>query len=184
MTFIYSFLQRILSGAHNGAGYAKKKNLFLLLSAIMLLFPILTFQPHWLFYVFMIVNAVIVYMKVGSFKLFPKIKLFQKYFDIHLWENFMTGAFNIYLVFAHYNILLIMCAVYPALIIHKGFINIGSKLPFFATKTDDPTGKTYGFKLFPNLKIKRGSNSYRLIMAGLSLFAVSLIYLFGWSVTI
>jgi hypothetical protein len=87
------------------------------------------------------------------------------------------------MVLSHFNILFILCSVYPALIVHKGLINIGSDLKFFATATDDPTGKTYGFKLF-GLKIKRSSNLIRLILAGVSIVSAVLIFYLGWNVSI
>ena len=36
-------------------------------------------------------------------------------------------------------VLMIVAATYPALILHKGFINLGSGLPFFDERTDDAT---------------------------------------------
>lgn len=138
----------------------------------------ITFQFHWLFFLYFIINAFIVYMKAASFDLVPELKAFKKYRDIHLWENFITGGYVVHLILSGFNVLLIMCSVYPALIIHKGLINVGSGLTFFNEATDDPTGKTYGFKLF-GLKIKRSSTKSRLIFASLSIIAAILIFLFG-----
>jgi hypothetical protein len=117
-------------------------------------------------------------MKAASFNLVPEIKGLKKYRDIHLWENFITAGYVFHLILSGFNVLLIMCSVYPALIIHKGLINWGSGLSFLDSATDDPTGKTYGFKLF-GLKIKRSSTKSRLIFAGLSIVFAFLIMLFG-----
>lgn len=129
-------------------------------------------------------------MKTASFKLHPKFTVFKKFQDIHWWEEFVTGGIVLYMTLTGFNILLIMCSVYPALIFHKGFINIGSGLDFFATTTDDdttadgnPVGATYGFKLF-KFKIKRSSNVVRLTLAGLSIIGVILIYFFHWSLAL
>ncbi len=182
MDFLYPFLQRILSGLQSMFGYDKAKSGFIVLSLVMLLFPLITLKFSWLFLAYFITNLITVYMKTASFDILPLTPL-KKYRDIHLWENLVTGGYVVYLIFAHFNILLIMCSVYPALILHKGFINIGSGLKFFATATDDPTGETYGFKLF-GLKIKRSSNLIRLILAGVSLIAAGLILFFGWNLSI
>jgi hypothetical protein len=73
--------------------------------------------------------------------------------------------------------------VYPALILHKGLINKGSGLSFFATATDDSTGKTYGIPLL-GLKIKRSGNKFRLTLAAISLIAAALIFIFGWKLSL
>jgi hypothetical protein len=183
LSFFLPFIHRALSGFQSMYGYSKNTFNFVLASIIMCLYPLIVYDGGWLYLLFLSVNISIVYMKTMSFKLLPKVSLLEKYEDIHLWENLVTGGYVLYLVLAHYNILLIMCSVYPALILHKGFINIGSKLSFFATATDDPTGKTYGFKLF-GLKIKRTGNAYRFTMAILSIVAAIIIYLLNWNILI
>lgn len=183
LSFFLPFIQRALSGFQSMFGYSNRKLEFLLISILIGVMPLLFFNFGWLFITFFIVNLFVVYMKTMSFNVLPNLTLFKKYGDIHLWENLVTGGYVLYLVLAHYNILFIMCSVYPALILHKGFINIGSKLSFFATATDDPTGKTYGFKLF-GLKIKRTGNAYRFTMAILSILAAILIYLLNWNISI
>jgi hypothetical protein len=174
VSFILPFVQRCLSGMQSMYGYEKSKKGFIILSLVMLFYPMITFKFHWLFFLYFIVNAFIVYMKTSSFELTSGLNEFKKYHDIHLWENLITGGYMVYMILSGFNVLLLICSVYPALIIHKGLINIGSGLSFFATATDDPTGKTYGFKLF-NLKIKRSSNFIRLIFASVSIIAALLI---------
>lgn len=183
LSFFLPFFQRLFSGIQSMYGYSHEKLGFALMSILMCLSPLLSYETSWLFYCFFIVNAMVIYMKTMSFQVIPQLTFLKKYGDIHLWESLVTGGYVTYLVLAHHNILLIMCSVYPALILHKGFINIGSKLSFFATATDDPTGKTYGFKLF-GLKVKRTGNAFRLTMAVLSIIGAILIYFLGWNVSI
>lgn len=180
LDFVYSFVQRVLSGTQNMYGYSKKKGMFLFLSIVMLFFPLITYQPTIIFLIFFIINAFDVYMKAASFNLLPYMGFLKKYRDIHFWENLVTGGYSVFLVLAHFNILYMLCSVYPALIIHKGLINKGSGLPFFATATDDGTGKTYGIPLL-GIKIKRSGNVLRLTFAAISLIAVAVIFILGWN---
>ena len=180
--FLYPFLQRILSGLQSMFGYDKSKNGLIIVGLALCLFPLMMFQSWWVFFLYLVINILVVYMKTTSFKLIPKLTVFQKYQDIHLWENFVTGGIVVYMILAGFNILLIMCSVYPALIIHKGLINIGSKLSFFATTTDDASGKTYGIPVL-GIKIKRSGNKVRLTLAAISLIAAVLIFIFGWNLS-
>lgn len=118
-----------------------------------------------------------------SFKLFPELTAFNKYADIHLWEDLLTGGYGVYLVLSGFNILMIACAMYPALILHKGLINIGSNQSFFASATDDATGKTYGIPLL-GIKIKRSSTTFRVVLALLSLVGAFLVLKYGWSLSL
>lgn len=183
LEFIYAFSQRTLSGAQNMYGYSKRKGLFLLFTLLMLFFPFITYQPTIVFLIFVIINAFDVYMKAASFNLLPYMRFLKKYRDIHFWENLVTGGYFVFLILAHFNILYLFCSVYPALILHKGLINKGSGLSFFSTKTDDTTGKTYNIPLL-GIKIKRSSNSVRLIFASISLIAAVLIFIFGWNLSL
>jgi hypothetical protein len=182
-SFLYPFFQRVLSGYQSRYGYEKSKIGLIIGSIIMCLFPLSIFQSWWLFFLFMIVNVFVVYMKTMSFNLIPQLTFLSKYRDIHLWENLLTGGYFLFTILAGYNIIMVLASVYPALIIHKGLINLGSGLSFFATATDDPTGKTYGFRL-SNLKIKRSSNVTRLILAIGSLIVAFLTVWFNWSITL
>jgi len=183
LTFFLAFLQRVSSGFQSMFGYAHKKVGFAVGTLLMLSFPFLFVKAGWVFWVYLVVNTIIVYMKTMSFKLFPQLTPFSKYADIHLWEDLLTGGYGVYLVLSGFNILMIMCAVYPALIIHKGLINVGSNLSFFASATDDPTGKTYGIPLL-GIKVKRSSTTFRLICAALSLVAAFLILRYEWSLSL
>jgi len=131
---------------------------------------------------FVAINIIVVGMKMISFSddMLPFLK---KYKDIHFWENLVTGGYTLFLILMGYNILFIICSVYPALILHKGLINLGSKLSFFAEATDDPTGKTYSIPIL-NIKIKRSNTHFRLIAAAMSLFTLLVIEVFKWNISL
>lgn len=164
--FLLAFSQRVISGLQNGFGYSKRTNYLHLMGIALLAFPLFSFQSHWVFFLFIILYPIIVFFKTISFT--TKSPSLNKWKDIHFWENLTTGSYFLFLILSNYNILLLLCSVYPALILHKGFINLGSGLPFFAEQTDDPSGKTYSIPLL-NIKIKRSSTSFRLLLAILSL---------------
>jgi hypothetical protein len=119
-------------------------------------------------------------LKLLSFH--PKAKgVFSKLKDIHLWENFVTGGFMLFLALTGHNLLMLAFSVYPALILHKGLINLGSGLSFFDETTDDSTGKTYGIPLL-GIKVKRSSTKMRLILAGLSILGAIVVILMSPSI--
>lgn len=180
MDFILAFIQRVLSGAASYFGYSNRATGLIIVSFLMLLLPFVTYETNWFHILFYEVNALVLFMKAISFDM-DTFKSLNKYKDIHLWENLVTGGYVVYLSLIGYNIILIMCATYPALILHKGLINLGSKLPFFAEATDDATGKTYGIPLL-GIKIKRSSTKFRLILAGISLVVAVLAYVFNISI--
>lgn len=181
MIFVTAFLQRVLSGLQSYFGYSKKSTGLTAITLLMMLFPLITvfFKTSIvLFGIFMIVNAVVLFMKMISFEPDKFIAL-KKYKDIHLWENFVTGGFFVYLAILAFNIksiVLLCCSVYPALILHKGLINLGSGQNFFASATDDASGKTYGIPLL-NIKIQRSSTKFRLFAAVGSLILAAILLL-------
>lgn len=179
LSFLLAFFQRVSSGFQSMFGYAHKKMGFILASLLMIVYPILFAKMGWIFYVYVLLNMFIVYMKFCSFKLFPKLSILKRYEDIHLWEDALTGLYVIYLTVSGFNILMVILAVYPALILHKGLINIGNKLPFFSSRTDDLSGKTYGIPLL-GIKIKRSSTSFRIACAILSFIGAFLVIQNGW----
>lgn len=181
-SFLYPFIQRIMSGAASYFGYSHKVAGMLFITIMMCLYPFLTSHHSWFFVLFYIVNIITVGMKFISFD--DSITgWLKKYKDIHLWESLVTGGYIVFLTFTGYNILLLICSVYPALIIHKGLINLGSKLSFFAEATDDATGKTYGIPLL-GIKVPRSSTKIRLIAAGISIIAAIVILYFNWNLAI
>src|SRR5258706_6108032 len=113
-SFLYPFIQRIMSGAASYFGYSHKIVGILLVSILMCLFPFLTSHPSWFFVLFYIVNVITLSMKFISFD--DSITgWLKKYKDIHLWESLVTGGYIVFLTFTGYNILLLICSVYPAL---------------------------------------------------------------------
>jgi len=176
-SFIIAFIHRGLSGLQNGFGYAKHTAWLWAAMLSLMLYPMVSYKEHWLFYLFIGCNMVNVLMKTVSFT--DDLPSLKKFKDIHLWENFVTGGFFLWLSISGHNILTLCCSVYPAMILHKGFINLGSKLDFFAEATDDATGKTYGIPIL-GIKIPRSGTKMRLILAGLSLITLGVILLMKW----
>lgn len=183
MEFLYAFLQRVLSGLQSYAGYSRNVTVLVLMTGIMIFFPLVNYQSHWLFYTFLFINLLVAYGKMVSFEIGWMIKIKYRFKDIHMWESLLTGGYFIYLTLAGYNIILLCCSVYPALLLHKGLINLGSGLHFFAEATDDPSGKTYGIPTL-GIKINRSSTKFRIIVAGLSLVILGLVWIWGFNVSL
>ncbi len=175
MDFIYPFTQRILSACQSYFGYKKPYNRWAMfgITLIVMFQPLCNFVNHWIWIVYISIHVLISFMKMISFDKRILVSL-KKYKDIHFWEDLLTGGYFIYMILIGNNIILTCCAVYPALIIHKGVINVSNNLSFFAEATDDPTGKTYGIPLL-GIKIRRSSTKIRLILAGISLIAVGIV---------
>jgi len=182
MTFLYAFLQRVMSGIVSYFGYSHKAVGLVLMSLLMVVYPFISMEFNFFFILFFIVNVITIVMKMASFDVDLGLSSL-KYKDIHLWENLVTGGYVMYLMLTGHNIILLMCSVYPALILHKGFINWGSKLTFFAEATDDPTGKTYGIPLL-GIKVKRSSTKFRLIAAGASILIAVAVLVLNFDISI
>lgn len=179
--FFLLFITRILSGAQNGFGYAKKP-VGRILSGIGLL--ILCFAPLLLStsvgaIIMCIVSAVALFGIEDSFN--HKINVLPG--DIHFWEYIFMGLVFTAWAVAGGNLIAMACSVYPALIIHKGIINLSVNLPFLATKTDDPTGHTFSVPLL-GVVVVRSGNQWRLFWAGMSLVVLVAMFIFGWKVTV
>lgn len=169
VTFLANFIFRTLSGIQNGFGYARKDVFMNTVSIIMFIVTILT---SYLFYLYGEIWGIPLSLLAGLGVLgvnqnFREKKLFGIK-DIHLWEIVITTGYNLAWIFAGFNLLAIFCSTYPALILHKGFINIGANLPFFDERTDDPTGNTFGIP-FLGITIPRATTKFRLIVAALSI---------------
>lgn len=172
-SFLIAFLQRIMSGAASYFGYSKRIAGLIIVSILMIALPFFVVNNHWIFIAFLIVNLLTVGMKAISF--IRNIKgWIVKYEDIHFWEDLVTGGFMIYLTLTGHNILMLICSVYPSLIIHKGLIDLGNGLPFLSNATDDATGKTYSIPLL-GIKVNRSSTNFRLIAAGISIIIASVV---------
>lgn len=188
--FIYLFLFRVLSGAQNGFGYAKNKTGRMGIGLAMALIIIAsTYAALWVFnanewrttlsVVFLIVSAIgVVGVEDGfndQWRILPK--------DIHLWELFATGGVSLAWVALGGNWIAMAASVYPALIIHKGLINLGSGKSWWYHGTDDRTGKYFTIPIF-NIKIPRLSTNGRVIIAVGSIALIVLVYIYGWNFSI
>ena len=182
MVFIYLFLFRVLSGLQNGLGYAQNRYrlvvsiLLIVCSFIPLLFTTKLYGLVGLGILISVAGGVGV---ENSFS--EKISWIPK--GIHFWETLATAGVLLACVFASQNILLIACSVYPALIIHKGFINYFSGLAFFEVRTDDPTGKTFSIPLIGKV-VTRGGNIWRLLLVFFSLILAVFTFVYGWNVQV
>jgi hypothetical protein len=187
MEFIIAFLYRVISGAQNGAGYAQQATLRTILGGIMVGINIYLIAtgfgrevPLWMIILHLVVSTIAIFGVIGVEDSFEEKWNFLTS-DIHLYEVVATGCTMISLALLNYDLVLIACSVYPALILHKGFVNLGAGLSFFDKRTDDPTGKTFNIPLL-NIKVPRASTRFRIIAAMVSIFVAVGFYIFGWSV--
>lgn len=184
MEFIFLFLHRAISGAQNGLGYARHSwrpaaTIALIIFAVALMGYAVT-QPIPI--VFRIAAPL-----AGALGLAAAVMADQSFaqqgggriYDIHFWETICTGAIWAGTVLAGGNILLCLAAVYPALILHKGFVNLGSGLPWWDKRTDDTSGKTFSIP-FLGISIPRAPTQARVLLAVASLLLAALATLFDW----
>lgn len=148
--FTYLFLFRCLSGAQNGFGYAKNAAGRTAATGVMIFgvgIAIAMFWgvSGWLRYAAFACSLVSAAGAAGVDLSFAK--RLGKYNDVHLWEVFATGGVFLAWILAGGNLIYIFASVYPSLIIHKGFVNVGSGLKWWDTRTDDRTGKTFSIKI-------------------------------------
>lgn len=182
MEFIFLFLYRSISGLQNGAGYGKHKTVRGIATIILMLmlvsFWIMSYakvQYGWIilavFFLWLLSFAGI----MGVENAFTKRYTFITH-DIHFWEILATGGITIGWGVFGGNLIYIATSVYPALILHKGFVNTLNGGDFFRSGTDDPTGKTFGVP-FLGIKIRRLGTKGRIILAVISIaaFVVSFI---------
>lgn len=175
LEFIYLILFRWLSGAQNGLGYGKHNALRIATSVAML--AILAATGVSFFFqvdtpIAITAAALVVVSMIGAAGVEDAfnegINFFPK--DIHLFEILATGGVTIAWAVAGGNLVSILCATYPGLIVHKGFINLGSGLNFFYHGTDDATGRTFSIPLL-GIKVPRLSQRGRIIAALVSVVA-------------
>ena len=190
MEFIYLFLFRAISGAQNGFGYAQRKIgryvcagiMFLMISPF-LYYNLVYDDYHQVLRVLSILSAIASAIGVLGVEdgFNDEISILPK--DIHLWEYVATGGALVAVVFMGGNLLYVVASVYPALILHKGFVNIGTGSKFFRHGTDDPTGKTWGIPLL-NISIPRSSLKIRIAFAVISIALAGLIWYLGWDINV
>lgn len=187
--FLYLFLLRAISGGQNGFGYAKRGTLRAITSFIMTLILGLTLavilqrapESYWKLAAAlgMVVSLAGVIGVEDSFN--PKYKIFAT--DIHLWEILILGGVTIAFASLGANLISIACSVYPGLILHKGFVNIGSGKKWWYAGTDDKTGKTFSIPLL-NLKIPRISTRARISIAVISVMVMIINTSLNWEISL
>lgn len=186
--FTYLVLFRALSGGQNGFGYAKRNTYravtSFLMSAILAgtLFLILYRVPesYWkVAAVFLSLASIAGTLGVeDSFN--EKTNLFKT--DVHFWEMLVTGGITLAWAVLGGNLISIAASVYPGLILHKGFINIGSGKKWWYAGTDDATGKTFTIPLL-NLSIPRLSTRARISIAVISAMVMIINSSLHWKIT-
>lgn len=179
--FIYLFLFRVISGIQNGLGYAVRRRegravlrvlrftLMLLLIGMAILPPIQQIGRQS--------TDIIVFAFIGSWisiaGAFGVEDSFNLSFDwlptdVHLWEMLCTTGIALSLLVLGYDVVMILTSVYPALLLHKGAVNLGSGQRFWYHGTDDATGRYFTIPLL-GWRIPRASLRTRQIIAGASL---------------
>lgn len=182
IAFIFLFVFRSLAGVHNGYGYAKNE-MFRTATAIVLTLIAIAcgvllidkdINTIWFFtepirknlgYLACLLSILGIWGVENSFS--KKYKFLPQ--DIHFWEIIKTGGVTFVFLLGGWDFWLIAAHLYPSLLLHKGFINLGAGLPFFDVRTDDPTGRTFSVPflkeildfLFPNRKWLKEGRIYR-----------------------
>lgn len=187
--FLTLVAQRALSGVQNGLGYAGSRHRYAaslalaVFSFLGILAAIIANLPAWQKGAAILAFAasqIGIGMVENAFAARQDGESLPKWrSDIHLWENFVTAGFLLGAVLAGVNILLAAASVYPGLILHKGAVNLGSGLPFFDSRTDDASGKTYSIP-FLGIKVPRLSTRWRVAIALASILGAILVIVIGW----
>lgn len=198
IAFWFLFAFRSLAGVQNGQGYGKN-NGFRVATAIvltMLYVPVtvLLVQKNintiWFFNHNIRMYLGLIAILLGILGVWGVDNSFSKRYkwlpqDIHFWEEFKTGGITFAFFLGGWDFWLIISHVYPALILHKGFVNLGGGHRFFYYGTNDATGKTFNIpfltnllnKLFPNRKwLKEVKISREPLKVRLAFSAISIIY--------
>lgn len=178
--FFYLFAYRTLSGVQNGLGYAKRNGWLAIVSCLLIAGAML---PAWIMWpqatalaktgaalgtIISMVGAFGVYDSFSdSFKVLPK--------DVHFWELLATSGVMMCWIALGGDLIQIAAHVYPALLLHKGAVNIGSRLPFWGNRTDDPTGATYNIPLL-GIRIPRFGVTQRKLFAVVSFLLMMVAY--------
>jgi len=184
MEFLYLFIHRALSGAQNGLGYARSPwrtaaTIALILMGFALIAYVIATPGPTPWYIAAglcgALSAVAAEMVHISFQDRGGYRIF----DIHFWEIITTSALAVGVVLAGGNVLLVAASAYPGLILHKGFVNLGSGLPWWDSRTDDASGDTFSIPLL-NISIPRSSTTLRVVLAVGSLLLAVLTLVFNW----
>ena len=187
--FLFLLIFRALSGAQNGFGYAGQSVGRTLTSGLALSMLIgfyfmfhLYQAPSWSS--ILAITGILVSMLgiVGVEDSFnPGFNILPR--DIHFWELLATGGITISFILLGGNLLAIAGSVYPGLILHKGFVNIGSGKGWWYQGTDDASGKTFKIPLL-NIKVPRLSTRWRIVLAVGSVLGFHFSWAKGWSISL
>lgn len=184
MIFIYLFLYRSLSGLQNGLGYAKKDKQRFTVSSVLsfgTLFIMFLCLHSFIATFLCILSLIAIWLQDNSFS--KRIKELKP--NIHLYELLLTSGVTLALTVANYNLIDILCHVYPAMIFHKGFVNLGSGLKFFDYRTNDPTGRTYDINIFGiTINIPREPKEVRYTLATASPIIIIISYYNDWFISL
>lgn len=189
IVFLLLVLHRWLAGVQNGAGYGKYLSnrrhaawVLIGMAGVAALWLILHHPPAF-FISFGMAGAVTSGLAAWMIELSFDHKLPKKYADIHFHEMFKTGGIVILTACAGANLIMIICSVYPGLILHKGMVNVFSGHSFFYPGTDDETGRTFRIPLL-NITVPRLSTGWRIALAVAGISVVFLSNRFDWSLTL
>lgn len=172
MEHILAILQRTLSGVRQYFGYSKSQKGMWFTSIFIWLVDIFQLIRRWkklkhplLATLFCLISIVSSFMVIFSFNSKQRTKLIG---DVHLWVFAETGSFTFQQIFSGANWLDLLFALFPAMTLFQGFVNISNGLRFIERKerTDDPSGKTTGIP-FLKLKIPRIRNGKLKLILGL-----------------
>lgn len=162
LTFLLSFIYRVLSGVQNGLIYRGSEGGDFLPVVAMFFIPFFFLKYGGDFY------GVRLCLISWGFLLAMSLKRNfgnpRNGWGVHEFETIGMYVFAAGCLF--FSPLGFLLSVYPSLILHKGAVNIGSGLDFFDQRTNDPTGRTFSFF---NLNIRRSTNTFRLILSAISL---------------
>lgn len=195
MELLYLFLYRTISGIQNAYGYARSSHQAVASNGLTYTSLLLALTA-WLPLLLVPMGQLMVPLKllavtgatistVGSIALWDNFaRIFDRFpFAIHFWELWITTGVTLCWIALGGNLYLIAAHVYPALLLHKGAVNIGNGLPFWDVRTDDPTGKTWHLPII-NIKVPRLGLRGRQGLAVLSVIGAAWVLWKGYSFSI
>lgn len=180
MAFLLLFILRVASGVQNGLGYARlhrARTASSLLLGVSIILSSLWFMhtyhvpalQRYIAYLFMVLAAAGAVGVEDSFN--EHLHIFPK--DIHLYETIFGYALPLMFIVAGADLIQVACSTYPALIIHKAAINLGSGQRWDYHGTDSHTGTTFYIPLL-GIHIPRLSTKLRIALAITSIVIVLL----------
>jgi hypothetical protein len=186
MEFLLPFLIRVASGLQNGLGYANNGKWRSICSLLLMAFTALaglgfikatagSYGQEVAAYLPLLLTVVALGGVEDSFS--SKFSILPR--DIHLYETIFGYTLPLFFMVAGGNVLWIVASTYPALILHKTAINIGSGKHWSYEGTDDPTGKTYTIPLL-GITVPRLNLRWRIGLAVVSILFFVVSWLLGW----